>query len=268
MRTIGKIAKLLGVSTDTIRHYKNLQLLHPYTSPNGYLKYDSRDALITLLTKELSSMDMPLADIKCTIEDNSINQFNDWLDVRHVELEMELKRIQDELTRLQEIKKYTGYGIELLDCIDEFNGADIYSLPIFGSENVNEKFELVKEWVNFFPFSYISVNLPQNELNDDSFDQNYTTSVGIGVVKKYAEEFSLTTNRFVNRTEGGLCLRTCIVVEDLFSISPQDLSKLRCYTKAKGYKFSNNSSGRLLFIKNADKKPLYYVLIWVRVEYL
>jgi DNA-binding transcriptional MerR regulator len=236
--------------------------------PNGYLKYNNEDALITLLTKELSGMDMPLADIKSTIENNSINQFNDWLEVRRVELEMELKKIHDASARLQEITQYAKFGIELLDCVNEFNGTDIYSLPIIESENTGEKSELVKEWVNHFPYTYISVNLLHNELNNDRFDQNYSTSIGIGVVKKYAEQFSLTANQFVNRTEGGLCLRTCIAVEDLFSICPEDLRIFRHYAKDKGYKFSDNTSGRLLFIENADKSPLYYVLIWARVEYL
>lgn len=266
MYTIGKIAKLLGVSIDTIRYYKNLELIHPYPMANGYLKYNNQDALITFLTKELSSMEMPLADIKCTIENKSINQFGDSLDNRQIELERKLKRVQDELIRLQEVKKYTRYGIELLNCIDEFHGTDIYSLSIIGSENTSEKYELIKEWVNLFPFTYVSVSLPQDEINNDSFDQHYTTSVGVGVIKRYAEQFSMTTDRSVNIIEGGLCLRTCIVVEDLFSICPKDLNALRYYAKTKGYKFSNNSSGRLLFIENADKKPLYYVLIWVRVE--
>lgn len=266
MYTIGKFAQLLGLSIDTIRHYKDINILTPTQSLNGYFKYDNRQALITLLTKELTSLHMPLSEIRHTIKNTSLNEFNYFLCDKETELEDKIKRLEDELFRLKETKKYSSFGMKLINSVDEFHGTTIYSLPIITKDSSIKEFNLIKEWVNCFPFSYISISLSKEELNDDTFSKKYSSTIGIGITKKYFDDLSLSCSNNIKITNEGLCIRTCIAVKDIFSISPDDLSYLTSYAKLKGYEFVDNTSGRLLFIENADTIPIYYILIWARVK--
>jgi DNA-binding transcriptional MerR regulator len=63
--SIGDLARLLGVSTKTIRHYHRIGLLdEPPRAPNGYREY-CVDHLITLVrARQLQTLGLTLADVK------------------------------------------------------------------------------------------------------------------------------------------------------------------------------------------------------------
>ena len=64
MATIKQLEKCIGVSTDTIRHYRECGILNPELRENGYHEYSINDMIKILMTKEMRSMDISLKTFK------------------------------------------------------------------------------------------------------------------------------------------------------------------------------------------------------------
>jgi DNA-binding transcriptional MerR regulator len=63
--TIGEVARMLGVSTKTIRHYHRIGLLEePLRAPNGYRMYRASDLVTLVRIRQIQALGLNLAEIK------------------------------------------------------------------------------------------------------------------------------------------------------------------------------------------------------------
>jgi DNA-binding transcriptional MerR regulator len=84
--TVGQFARLVGVTTHTLRHYDAVQLLIPadVDAETGYRRY-SRDQLRTArLIAELRWLDLPIRQVREVVEDPDADAARDILN-RHAE---------------------------------------------------------------------------------------------------------------------------------------------------------------------------------------
>lgn len=65
---INEIAQLYGISTDSLRYYERLGILHPRRDTNGYRLYDLKDMYKLTVIRDLRQLDFPLAKIKDYLE--------------------------------------------------------------------------------------------------------------------------------------------------------------------------------------------------------
>lgn len=263
--TISRIARALGVPTDTVRHYREYGLLHPDELENGYFSYGPDDLLQALLVRELRSQEAPLSAIKTVLEEKSIQDYCDLLDRREAKLRADLELIRLQLARLRETRVYASCGLRILGGVEEFDGPATWAVPVLDAGGLDGGFSL-ERWTEHFPFTYVSATIPLDALNTQSGTEPYPIAVGSGALEKYVQQFRLPLGQRAFYQSGGHFIRTCIATEDVLSISPADIAPLLDYAKAHHYRFASHTGGRLLFIGNAAQRPLYYVLVWVRVD--
>ena len=65
---INEIAQLYGISTDSLRYYERLGILHPRRDTNGYRLYDLKDMYKLTVIRDLRQLDFPMAKIKDYLE--------------------------------------------------------------------------------------------------------------------------------------------------------------------------------------------------------
>ena len=98
--TVQKLADALGVTTETIRHYRKQGLLHPKAQVNGYYQYTEADALRVLLTREMRSYDMSLESAREACETSTMAAYNGFLAGREADLRRQIKKLELELSRM------------------------------------------------------------------------------------------------------------------------------------------------------------------------
>ena len=77
----GEVAKVLGVTKDTLRHYEKCGLITPHENEeNRYKYYSIADLEILNVILFLRSMDVPVQDIPIFIECKDINKYGNFLD--------------------------------------------------------------------------------------------------------------------------------------------------------------------------------------------
>ena len=126
--TVKQLSRRLGVSIDTIRHYRELGLLHPHIRENGYADYGLDDMLRILVTREMRSMDISLPETQDFLTHRSMRNYNDWLTLREQALHDRIHYLQLELERLQETKTYASCGVRLLGEVEEFDGPSTWAV--------------------------------------------------------------------------------------------------------------------------------------------
>lgn len=262
--TVRKLADCIGVTPETIRHYREIGLLNPKVRENGYYDYTVNDALAALLTREMRTYGMQLESIRDS--SGSIGEYNKLLADREAELEQEIEMIRLELSRMQETRIYASCGVRILNKVEEFAGP-----PTWAVAAINRKKGFlpdcgVEQWVKHFPFTYVSATIPLEELNSRKGPDLYDIQIGLGALIHYVEKFRLPLDGRAYYQPGGRFIRTCITTRDLFSLCPQDISPLLEHAEAHGYVFASCTGGRLLYIDRTEKGPLFYLLVWVRVD--
>lgn len=264
--TIRQLSRRLGVSTDTIRHYREVGLLRPQIRENGYAEYGLDDMLRILITKEMRSMDISLPETQDFLSHRSMRNYYDWLSLRENALCDRIRYLQMELERLQETKTYASCGVRLLGKVEEFDGPSTYAVASIGVNDPYKRGDALSEWIEHFPFTYVSATITLRDLQHTPKDQPYPISIGAGALEKYVHAFSLPLPQDAHFQPGGHFIRTCIVTDDLLHITPHDLAPLHAYAAEQHYRFASCTGGRVLFMEDNGDTPEYYLLVWVRVE--
>ena len=118
--TIRQLSRRLGVSTDTIRHYREIGMIHPDIQPNGYCLYDEDDLIRILSIREMRSMDISLPEAKDFVCQKSVTEYNDWLALREQSLRHQIYDLELRLSRLKETQVYASCGVRLMNGVEEF----------------------------------------------------------------------------------------------------------------------------------------------------
>jgi len=264
--TVTELARLLGVQPDTVRHYTSYGLLFPRVNAlNGYRFYSESDAVDLLNTRAFRSLDIPLEEVK-RFGSASVGEQAAWLDGRRDQLRAEIAMLESKLERLEEVRQYTRQAADCRGQVVEIQRDPIHSLYTMGAGKAHTaQKRLVGDWVSRLPYTHISVKLPLEELNDPDRTEPYSVELGIGVVEKYAAKLGLSLAPPVESIPGGLHLAVYLRTENLLSLTPQDLRPLLLYARERGFRFLNNTSGRLLAVECSGGRKIFCFMLRVRV---
>lgn len=116
--TIGETAKLLGVTTQTLRFYDRKGILRPvYTDPQtGYRYYSYMQFHVIDRIKYLQSFGLPLENIFSIIKGGTVDGLMPFLRKQRDDLSDEIKNIEE---RIKDIEWYMNYFTYLKDSGDE-----------------------------------------------------------------------------------------------------------------------------------------------------
>ena len=206
--TIRQLSRRLGVSTDTIRHYREIGMIHPDIQPNGYCLYDEDDLIRILSIREMRSMDISLPEAKDFVCQKSVTEYNDWLALREQSLRHQIYDLELRLSRLKETQVYASCGVRLMNGVEEFDGPATWALSAVGTNKQAMVGDLLQEWVDHFPFTYVSATIPLQSLNNTAHPLQI--AIGVGSLIRYVEEFRLPCPEGAFFQPGGHFIRTCI----------------------------------------------------------
>ena len=116
---IGKIAKILGVTPEAIRHYERLGLIVPYKDKESNYRYYTNEHIDQLLyIQRFSSMGISLADIRENILQGDIHTYHQMVKHKKGEYLQELDNLQLKLMNVDhylDVLNITTYC--LYECI-------------------------------------------------------------------------------------------------------------------------------------------------------
>ena len=266
--TIHALAGKLGITQETIRHYKNLGLLSPEQNPeNGYYYYDELDAVRALSVRRYRSMDLSIGGVHDIINGRSAKSQLVWLEEKEQELSRQIEMLQHDRQHIREIHHYMEMTIANQGAVELVNWKDDFSALYLLGENIEDVPEgLAKQWVDAMPYTYLTLCIPREQLMDFSRTEKYDVRVGMGCIARYRDMLGLSVQPPVKTVPGGLSIRTFVAVDDLFCIYPKQLAPMISYVREHRFRFTDSSTGWILVTDYSQKKAKYLVLIRARLE--
>lgn len=109
--SIGEVAKIMGISIQTLRYYSSINILNPrYINPSTGYRYYSADQLHFIdRIKYLQKLGLSLEEIGSIIGNNDIPQLISMLEKRKAECYKEISKLNETIDNIEWYKNYFTY---------------------------------------------------------------------------------------------------------------------------------------------------------------
>lgn len=261
--TIGEVAKVFNVSTDTLRYYEKVGLLTAKKNrDNGYRLYSYDDIVVLMDILFFRNMELPLKEIQRVITDLDIDDIRQLLlqNQRIVE-----KRIQ-ELTRLKQ--RIGRASCQYALCLERNGKYQLVAAPRFQYKLISGRPEDLVAMIGKYEqedwmddrIQYMLCVSKEELLGRPGFG---TARLGIGVGAENLHVLNETERRGLSSFDSGEYLYT-VVGTNYAEAENTMLNDALRYLKTQGRRVAGPMIGR--YLASAHKSHLDYYEIWIAVD--
>ena len=161
---IGRISKLLGLSTETIRTYERKGIVHPQKNENGYRTFHVLDIGTLLRCRSYSCFGLSLSEAAGAIKwlkkqtDYNLRMLNRLNDLNEV-----MSTCEREINRLSVVQHPGMFRVDYRHNDELLSG--------------DAREDLLALWASFAPFSFVSLKFPLESIQ--RAEQDYFCGYGI-----------------------------------------------------------------------------------------
>ena len=254
---IGKIAALLGVTTETLRHYEKLGILIPEERTDSkFHQYDPTSVSRLLAMRRLRNAGFSLSQIAKSMNQSTLEEYENSFLSRSRQLQQEISRSQLLLQRMEEHLAFIReaksgslcFKVEqspAFFCFDYREGDEFTVAPEHQEQFVRWSEEM------FFASSYSPFPLCALE------GQSPSIAMGLAMECRYGEALGLPLKEPVYLRPAQLCL-SCILERQLQGdVMHQGLKRILCYAQAHNLRFLGDGIfvGELSFHQDGRLRP-------------
>lgn len=262
--TIGEVAKLFEVSTDTLRYYEKAGILSvDKNSQNGYRNYTYDDIVILMDVLFFRNMDIAVKDIKQIIKMMDISDIRQLLTENQRIID---NKISNLIKKKQMLAQVTSqYRV----CEERLGKFEIVSAPNFKykfmGKHDEDLFDIIlrykkldADWMNNIRYSIL---IPYNELiTNMSFS---SAQLGLSIDNDNLDRFDFTKEIGLLQMCGGNYLSS-VVCTDYKKEANFMLNKAFRWLEEQGKEVIGPLVGR--YMASSHKEQLDYYEIWIEVK--
>ena len=246
--TVNDLKKNLGINPETTRHYRNIGLIMPEKDPdNGYYYYSDWDAFQLLFIRRYRNMNFSIDDVQAIKDGVSTEDQLMSLKNRAEELERQIEALSIDLDHTRQICQYLEMTIRKQGTVEIINWEDdFYALYLLGKGCRKPKQILLLEWIRMMPYTYPTISIPADQLNDFERTEPYDVQIGLACVDRVRKQKKIPIDDSVERIRGSLSVRTFITLDNPFDIRPYDIRAMLDYVREHNYRFAQHSTGWIM----------------------
>ena len=239
MLTIGEFSKICKVTTRTLRHYDDINLIKPIkiNEENNYRLYDVSQIRTILLINRLKKYNFSLEEIKEVL----INEDKDFIKTKIIEKKLLIQKIIEDYKKIQ--KEINFDLINLEKGLDIMSFIDNIEVRIINTENINiissRQIMSTQDYGKYIGKIYETIaknklttaGPPMSIYYDEEFNQNSNdTEVAVPVMEK---------TKITKLLKGGQYAAT--IIKGAYSEKlTEGYAKLIEWISENGYKISGN----------------------------
>lgn len=265
---ISDVAKILGISSELIRHYERMGILKPKRNSKGYRSYTTRDINILTGSRRYIEMGFSLETAEFLLNGATLDDVISIFSDREKSLTEEIRW---KMLILNEIRQSKG-KYELIRNFDskpsEFN--IVNSPPVYRINCQNKMTitleealsEDVRKWIKRLPIVRISPEFPIESISNGTDDYHF----GYLVDENLAEELDLLDTPGIKFYPSQLCLTTIIRSKGEDHIKPNLLQDAINYIKNNGMEIIGDAWGITIGNYTIDGIHKKYHLIYIPIK--
>jgi len=261
--TIGEVAKLFAISTDSLRYYEKSGLLSSHRhEQNSYRYYGYDDLVILMDILTFRSMELPVKDIRQALCEMDIAAMKNLLQENQQALEQKIKLLSEQSRQLEKLtERYE-------ECQQHLGKFSIVNAPLFKSKFLSlDAEDLIKiiqqyhtpdtSWMNVLRYTML---LPEESLlSAEDFDK---ALVGLSFEDSTLAGFSAAERAEFKAPPAGTYLYT-VLSSDYAADSNKMLASAMLWIKKQGYRAKGDLLAR--YLASTHKDGLDYYEIWFQI---
>lgn len=264
---IGKIAKILGLSAETLRTYEKKGVIHPQKNPeNGYRTFHVLDIGTILRCRSYTSFGLSLSEAAEAINVRSVEETSAVLCKQEQYLAYQAEYHTRLLKRLCDLNSVIKHCEEQVNCLTLEKHPGMFRLEYRHNDELIEgdaREERLAEWAAMAPFSFVSLKFPLSSIKKQQ--QDYYC--GFGVLEEDARFLGICTDELVECFPASLAVRTILKVVGEKSVPIEMLQPLVQFARDSGYEPAAPAISRMVVTikrKEPDYERFYEVWLPVR----
>lgn len=263
---IGDVARLLGITSEAIRHYEEQGIISPSKSKSsGYRYYNTWDINVLIQARAYRQFGYSLAETAELINQYDIPNTMSAFSQKEVDIEKEITWNMNLLRHIRYLKRVVSdaeanvekYRIEYRPAmyrIDAQHGYNLYT--------DSQHRSLYHAWIDKVPFVFPSALFQQNSLEQG--DNNF--SFGMVVDEEYAEMLGVQKSEEVAFLPSCRCLYTTIKSHSDIPLSPQKFNFAFEYMRSQGIKLCGDIVSRVVLINKVGHEYVSWHQLWFPIE--
>ena len=241
---IGQVAKIFGLSPNTLRHYEKLGMIHPQVDPEtNFRYYEPKDIVWLLLCKGFYSMGFSIKETVELAYHMDYQKALDCLSSRRDSLHQELEALTACCQRMDRVcQNWESSRAMVGRCqvtfrpaywkLDLFNGRDAFSS--------GESSRLVQQWLDHMPHVRAVCSFPLSCLRHPDTG---TGQWGIGVLQAMAERLGIPDTHIVRHLPSSTCVTTAFYADINRPVRVRDFSYALDYISRHKYRVCGEALG-------------------------
>ena len=264
--SIGKMSKLLGISSEALRYYESKEIIKPIRdAETGYRYYNAWDLHMLFYARHYQSYGLSLEEVADMLRKMDLLDINTQLMEHEQTIENEilyqinlLNSIRQSRRMIREAKESIGvYSLRQRPGLYRMNTQQDYTIS-----NKKEDLELVEEWSKKAPFVYSCAVFTKHNIenNIDTFE------FGLGLNEEYAEFLNVEESKKVKYYPPCMCVCTCIPSRSSQYLSLERLKGGLEFIESKGLKLHGDVVTQVVCMAKPKDEYHNWHLVWFPIE--
>lgn len=260
---IGDVAKILGISADSMRYYEKMGIVKPYkVKSNDYRYYEAWDINFIIDCLWFKQFGFGMKEIAQMVSSISYDELEDTLRIASRQLREELSFQKMLLSRLEEQVNHLEVSKTLLNQCDIQDSPEVvYYLNRHGYlyDDTPEIQQLSKQWLPYLSFG-------KRFFYTTEIDTCDALSWGFSMDKIYASELKLDQSPLVYPLSHDRCIHSVFKKAGKYGISAQSLRYIVDYANREGIRLHGSAYGQLLCSVREDDTMTGYFEVWLPIQ--
>lgn len=264
--TIGELAKVLGITSETIRYYERKKIINPiHDEETGYRYYTTWDLHMIIRARCYLKFGFTIEEVAHLLSQEDIQEIDDILSKQEDILQQQLiyqmnllKRLRLNRTLIRDSKKEDQQlCLKMSPAIYRINTQINYNLV----SSKKHKAEIKKVCENV-PFVFSTALFKQENIIDqiDEFD------FGIGIEEEFATFLNIKENDYITYHPSRLCLYMCISSRSSQYLSIKVLEPAFAYMKEHNLQLAGDIITQIVSMCKPEEEYFNWHNIWIPVE--
>ena len=262
--TIGELAKILGITAETIRYYERKGIIAPiHDQETGYRYYTTWDLHMLIRARCYLGFGLSIEETAGILQSKSLEEIDDLLEEQEQIIQKNIIYQMNLLKRLRTNRKLISRSENLNFTLQKRPG--IYRIDTQKCYTIDlkkEEREELKEFCQKIPFVFSTALFPKEHIENENKEFYY----GIGVEEEFAGVLDIKESDYVHYYPEQLCLYMCVLSRSSQILTYEVLQPAFDYMEKNNLQLAGDVISQVVSMWKPEEEYFNYHNIWIPIK--
>lgn len=263
--TIGELAKILGITAETIRYYERKNIITPiHDKDSGYRYYTTWDLHMLIRARCYLGFGFTIDETAHILQQNSLEDIDHILqkqeDIiqKNIIYQMNLlKKLRINRSLINSSHEDNNFSIQMSPSLYRINTQTCYTLNLTKQEQTE-----LNQFSQHTPFIFSTALFPQSHIERGNTEFYF----GIGIEEQFANLFDIQESEYIHYHPSKQCLYMCIPSRSSQILTYQVLQPAFDYMKENNLQLDGDIITQIVSMWKPEEEYFNWHNVWIPIK--